>query len=136
MCRESKVCRQIFLGVLPNLKMPKKVCKNSYIFSILVYFLHLGVPSNLFSKLVCHKLKKVENRCLHSSQREKKISVSKVSFPRLQNCSTPMTMKSDRKKELDLLGTRFLSNFRDSSTDIFALLVCLGPLSVVKMNIY
>jgi hypothetical protein len=27
-------------------------------------FLQLGVPPNLFSKLVCRKLKKVENHCL------------------------------------------------------------------------
>ncbi len=43
--------------------MSKKVCINSYIFISLASFLHLGVPPNLFSKLVCCELKKVENHC-------------------------------------------------------------------------
>ncbi len=60
-----------FLGLLPNLKMSKKVCKISYIFNILVSFLHLGVPPNLFSKLECWKLKKVENHWSIESSRPK-----------------------------------------------------------------
>jgi hypothetical protein len=64
----AQVCRRIFLGVPPNLKLLKKVSKNSYIFNIFVSFLHLGVPPNLFSKLVCRKLKKVENHCHRQSK--------------------------------------------------------------------
>jgi hypothetical protein len=68
-CRDEQMCRQIFLGVPPDLKMSKKFAK-SYIFIILVSFLHLGVLPNLFSKLVCRNLKKVENHCSKEKARE------------------------------------------------------------------
>ncbi len=62
-CHDAQMCRQIFLGVPPSLKMSKKVSTNSYIFIILASLLHLGVPPNLLSKLVYRELKKVENHC-------------------------------------------------------------------------
>jgi hypothetical protein len=43
--------------------MSKKVCKKQHTFIILTSFLHYGLPPNLFSKLVCRELKKVENHC-------------------------------------------------------------------------
>jgi len=38
----------IFLGVPPNLRIPKQPCKNGTIFSIFWYFLNSGVPPSFF----------------------------------------------------------------------------------------
>ena len=49
------VCRQIF-------KNPKKHV-NQYFIRPIGLFLHLGVPPNFFTIVVCCELKKVENHC-------------------------------------------------------------------------
>ncbi len=50
-CFSTGVRRQISLGVPPNLKMHKRVCKNRYIFIILVYFFALRSAVKLVFKI-------------------------------------------------------------------------------------
>jgi hypothetical protein len=56
--RDTQVFRGIFQVCRQILKYPRKYPKKS---TYLGLFQHLGVPPNFFSKLVCRKLKKVEN---------------------------------------------------------------------------
>jgi hypothetical protein len=53
--RDAQVCRKFFLGEPPNLKMLQKL---PYIHHF-NFFLHLDVPPNLFTKLVCRELKRL-----------------------------------------------------------------------------
>ncbi len=58
---DAQVCRRILLGVPPNGIILETVCRKCHFFIILILLLHFGVPPSFFKKLVCHKVKKVEN---------------------------------------------------------------------------
>jgi hypothetical protein len=56
-CRDAQVCHQIIVGVLLNLKITKEVCKNSFIFFILVFFT-LRCADNLVLKISVQQAEK------------------------------------------------------------------------------
>ncbi len=57
--RDAQLCRKFFLGVPPTLKMLKKWSNKLPYIHHFDFFLHLDVPPNFFTKLVCRELKRL-----------------------------------------------------------------------------
>jgi len=49
--RDTQVCRGIFLGVPPSLKIHWKECKNGIFFNHFGPILDFGVPPNFFNQI-------------------------------------------------------------------------------------
>ncbi len=62
--RDALMCRQILLSVPTNRIISNTVWRKCHFSIILVLLLHFGVPPKFFTKLVCRKIKKVENHCI------------------------------------------------------------------------